>query len=45
MQASATGKMTRRAALASLALMTGASLAQAQTPAEFYKGKQIQMMV
>ena len=37
--------MTRRAALSAFLLLTGASLAQAQTPAEFYKGKQIQMMV
>ena len=45
MQARAKGLMTRRAALASVAMIAGASLAQAQTPAEFYKGKQIQMMV
>ena len=45
MQASVKGLMTRRAALASVAMIAGASLAQAQTPAEFYKGKQIQMMV
>jgi tripartite-type tricarboxylate transporter receptor subunit TctC len=36
---------TRRAVLASMAIMAWAGLAQAQTPAEFYKGKQIQMMV
>jgi len=45
MQAISKGMMTRRAALAGLAIMTGGSLAQAQTPVEFYKGKQIQMMV
>ena len=38
-------KLTRRSALGALALIAGAGLAQAQTPAEFYKGKQIQMMV
>ncbi len=38
-------KLTRRIALGAIALMAGAGLAQAQTPAEFYKGKQIQMMV
>jgi hypothetical protein len=37
--------MTRRAALAGLAITMGASLAKAQTPAEFYKGRQIQLMV
>ncbi len=37
--------MTRRAALAGMAITMGASLAKAQTPAEFYKGRQIQLMV
>jgi tripartite-type tricarboxylate transporter receptor subunit TctC len=45
MPANATGKMTRRAALASVAMIASVSFAQAQTPAEFYKGKQMQMMV
>ncbi len=38
-------KMSRRAAVAALGLMSVAGFAQAQTPAEFYKGKQVQMMV
>jgi len=45
MQGQSMKKLTRRAALSAIALMAGASIAQAQTPAEFYKGKQIQMMV
>ena len=45
MQGQSMKKMTRRAALGAIALMAGAGLAQAQTPAAFYKGKQIQMMV
>jgi len=45
MQTISIGMMTRRAAMASMAMIAGASLAQAQTPAEFYKGKQMQMMV
>ena len=38
-------KLTRRATLGALAIVAGASTAQAQTPGEFYKGKQVQMMV
>ncbi len=45
MQGQSMKKLTRRAALGAIAMMAGASIAQAQTPAEFYKGKQIQMMV
>jgi len=45
MQGQSMKKLTRRAALSAIAMMAGASIAQAQTPAEFYKGKQIQMMV
>ena len=45
MQGQSMKKLTRRAALGGIAMMAGASIAQAQTPAEFYKGKQIQMMV
>ena len=45
MQSKSITQLTRRAALGAIALVAGASLAQAQTPAEFYKGKQIQMMV
>ncbi len=45
MQGQSMKKLTRRTALGAIAIMAGASIAQAQTPAEFYKGKQIQMMV
>jgi tripartite-type tricarboxylate transporter receptor subunit TctC len=45
MQGQSMKKLTRRAALGAIAMVAGASIAQAQTPAEFYKGKQIQMMV
>jgi tripartite-type tricarboxylate transporter receptor subunit TctC len=38
-------QLIRCAALGAISLVAGASVAQAQTPAEFYKGKQIQMMV
>ena len=45
MQGQSMKKLTRRTALGALSLMAGAIAAQAQTPAEFYKGKQVQMMV
>mgnify|MGYP006278659381 CR=1 FL=1 len=37
--------LTRGVALGAIAMAAGVGLAQAQTPAEFYKGKQMQMMV
>ena len=37
--------LSRRAVVAALGLVTAAGFAQAQTPADFYKGKQVQMMV
>ncbi len=37
--------MTRRTAIAAIGLMAATGAAQAQTPADFYKGKQVQMMV
>ena len=45
MQGQSMKKLTRRSALGALALIAGTIAAQAQTPAEFYKGKQVQMMV
>ncbi len=45
MQARYLKKLTRRFASAVIAMTVGAGVAYAQTPAEFYKGKQIQMMV
>ena len=37
--------LTRSITLGAIATAAGVGLAQAQTPAEFYKGKQMQMMV
>ena len=37
--------MTRRTAIAAIGFAAAATAVQAQTPAEFYKGKQVQMMV
>jgi tripartite-type tricarboxylate transporter receptor subunit TctC len=45
MQSKSIMQLIRCAALGAISLVAGASVAQAQTPAEFYKGKQIQMMV
>ena len=45
MQARIFTKLSRSIAMSAIAMMAGASFAQAQTPAEFYKGKQMQMMV
>jgi len=44
MQARFFNKLTLRTVLSAITVLAGASLAQAQTPAEFYKGKQIQLM-
>jgi len=44
MQALSFKKIAHHLTLSAIAVLAGASLAQAQTPAEFYRGKQIQLL-